>query len=51
MTAAELGWVALRDALAIPVVIDAKDGDRFESAAVRWAGRLALEVPTSSWPC
>jgi hypothetical protein len=44
-TAAELGWVALRDALAILLVIDARDEDRFDSAAVRWAGRVALEVP------
>ena len=27
------------------MVIEAKDDERFESAAVRWAGRLALEVP------
>ena len=44
-TAAELGWVALRDALAILLVIEAKDDDRFERSAARWAGRLALEVP------
>ncbi|MBE2320393.1 hypothetical protein DVA67_030800 [Solirubrobacter sp. CPCC 204708] len=43
-TAAELGWVPLRDALAILLVIDAKDEERFEAAAVRWAGRLALEA-------
>ena len=44
-TAAELGWVPLRDALGILLVIEAKDDERFEPAAVRWAGRLALEVP------
>ena len=44
-TAAELGWVALRDALGILLVIEAKDDERFERSAVRWAGRLALEVP------
>jgi len=44
-TAAELGFVALRDALAILVVIEAKDDERFERAAVKWAGRLALETP------
>jgi hypothetical protein len=44
-TAAELGWVALRDALGILLVIEAKDAERFERSAVRWAGRLALEVP------
>ena len=45
VTVAELGWVALRDALGILIVIEAKDDERFEPAAVRWAGRLALEVP------
>jgi hypothetical protein len=44
-TAAELGWVGLRDALGILLVIEAKDATRFEAAAVRWAGRLALETP------
>ena len=44
-TAAELGSVALRDALGILLVIEAKDDERFERAAVRWAGRLALEAP------
>jgi hypothetical protein len=44
-TAAELGWVALRDALGILLVIEAKEAERFERSAVRWAGRLALEVP------
>ncbi len=43
-TAAELGWVPLRDALAILLVIDAKEEERFDAAAVRWAGRLALET-------
>src|SRR3954467_12986970 len=43
-TAAELGWVPLRDALAILLVIDAKAEELFDAAAVRWAGRLALEV-------
>ena len=44
-TAAERPYVPLRDALAILLVIDAKDEERFEPAAVRWAGRLALETP------
>jgi hypothetical protein len=44
-TAAELGWVALQDALAILIVIDDRDEERFDRAAVRWAGRLATEVP------
>jgi len=44
-TAAELGWVALQDALAILLVIDDRDEERFDRTAVRWAGRLATEVP------
>src|SRR3954464_8693886 len=44
-TSRELGHVALREALGILVVIEAKDDERFEAAAVRWAGRLALETP------
>ena len=44
-TTRELGFVGLRDALGILLVIEAKDDDRFEAAAVRWAGRLALETP------
>ena len=43
-TAAELLWVPLRDALAILLVIDARDEERFGPAAVRLAGRFALEV-------
>jgi hypothetical protein len=45
LTAAELPHIALRDALGILLVIEAQDEERFESAAVRWAGRLALETP------
>lgn len=41
--AAELGRVELVDALAIAELIRAKEPERFEAAAVRWAGRLALE--------
>jgi hypothetical protein len=44
VTVAELGWVPLRDALAILLVIEAKDDDGVERAAVR-AGRLANETP------
>jgi hypothetical protein len=44
-TVAELGHVGLGDALGILLVIEAKDDERFEAAAVRWAGRLALETP------
>jgi hypothetical protein len=45
VTVAELGWVPLRDALGILMVIEAKDDERFDRSAVRWAGRLALETP------
>jgi hypothetical protein len=34
-TAAELAYVPLRDALAILLVIEAKDDERFEPAAVK----------------
>jgi hypothetical protein len=43
--AAEVGWVGLADALAILELIEAHDEDRFDAAAVRWVGRLALEAP------
>jgi hypothetical protein len=38
-TAAELGYVAVRDALGILLVIDAKDHERFEPAAGALSGR------------
>ncbi len=41
--AAELRWIELVDALAIVELIRAKEPERFDAAAVRWAGRLALE--------
>jgi hypothetical protein len=44
-TAAELPYVALQDALGILLVIEDKYEERFDPAAVRWAGRLALETP------
>jgi hypothetical protein len=44
-TAAELGHVGLHDALGILLVSEAMNDVRFDSAAVRWAGRLALETP------
>jgi hypothetical protein len=44
-TAAELRHIGLRDALGILLVIEAEDEERFDAAAVRWAGRLALETP------
>lgn len=43
--AAELPYIPLPDALAILELIEQHDESRFEPAAVRWAGRLALEVP------
>jgi hypothetical protein len=43
--AAELPYIALPEALAILELIEAQDESRFEPAAVRWAGRLALEAP------
>ena len=45
VTAAELGYITLRDALGILLVIEAEAEERFDAAAVRWAGRLALETP------
>jgi hypothetical protein len=44
-TAAELPHIPLPDALGILELIEAHDEERFEPAAVRWAGRLALEAP------
>jgi hypothetical protein len=45
-TAAELPYVPMADALAILLVLDAEHEGRFEpAAAVRWAGRLAIEAP------
>ena len=45
VTAAELGYVTLRDALGILLVIESEAEERFDAAAVRWAGRFALETP------
>jgi hypothetical protein len=42
--AAELDRVGLVDALAILELIEELEPERFEAAAVRWAGRLALEA-------
>src|SRR4051812_9624056 len=44
-SAAEMPFIGLADALAILELIKAQDEQRFESAAIRWAGRLAMEVP------
>ena len=43
--AAELPAVDLADALAICLLMSARDDDRFERAGVRWLARLALERP------
>jgi hypothetical protein len=43
--ATELPWIHLSHALAILELIEAQDEPRFEPAAVRWLGRLALEAP------
>jgi hypothetical protein len=43
--AAELPYIPLPDALAILELIEVQDEARFEPAAVRWVGRLALEAP------
>jgi hypothetical protein len=44
--AAELPTINLHDALAITLLIEAQDNDRYDRAVVRWLGRFALEVPT-----
>jgi hypothetical protein len=44
--AGELPSVRLDDALLIACLIEEQDGQRYESAAVRWLGRFALECPT-----
>ena len=41
--AAELRRIELVDALAIAELIYAKDSERFDAAAVRWAARLGFE--------
>jgi hypothetical protein len=43
--AAEVPYIPLPVALAILELIEAQDETRFEPAAVRWVGRLALEAP------
>jgi hypothetical protein len=43
--AAELPYISLPDALLILELIETEDERGFEPAAVRWAGRLALEAP------
>jgi len=43
--AAELPAVDLADALAICLLMSARDDERYERAAVRWLARLATERP------
>jgi hypothetical protein len=45
--AAELPQLGLDDALEVLWLMAHKRDPRFERAAVRWAGRLLLETPTS----
>ena len=44
----ELGGLNLGDALAFVLLLAHADPGRFERAAVRWAGRLALEAPLTT---
>jgi hypothetical protein len=43
--AAELPRIDLDDALAICLLIERQDGERYERAVVRWLARMVLEVP------
>jgi hypothetical protein len=50
-----MGYVPLRDALGLLALYAAEDSPKYEKAARRWLGRLALEsddVPLAifSWP-
>src|SRR3954454_3317979 len=42
---AELPRIDLDDALAICLLIERQDGERYERAVVRWLARMVLEVP------
>jgi hypothetical protein len=44
--AAELPRIDLHDALAICLLIQRQDGERYERAVVRWLARFTLEVPS-----
>lgn len=46
--AKEIGGFNLADALRICVLIHEQDRERYESAAVRWLGRFALEAPLTT---
>lgn len=43
IAARELGFLGLRDALALVVLYASEGSPKFEAAAVRWLARLALE--------
>jgi len=43
--AAELPRIDLDDALAICLLIERQDGERYERAVVRWLARMVMEVP------
>ena len=45
LAAREMGWVPLREALALVTLYAAKGDPRFERAAARWLGRLTAERP------
>ena len=44
--AAELPRIDLHDALAICLLIERQDGERYERAVVRWLARMVVEVPS-----
>ena len=48
--AAELPRVGLRDALEVCLLLRDGDPSRYDRAAVRWAGRFALEAHAVSLP-
>lgn len=43
MAARELGWLSLMDALSLVTCYARSGSPKFETAAVRWLARLALE--------
>jgi hypothetical protein len=43
IAAKELAYISLRDALGLVALYAAEDVPKFDKAAVRWLGRLALE--------
>lgn len=43
MAARELGWMSLMNALSLVVLYASSGSPKFETAAVRWLARLALE--------